>query len=196
MDYFGDGDLPVLHELAKHFTICDHWFSSVPGPTWTNRFFVHSATSKGLVTIPQGPFQTKYYAYYDQDTIFDRLNEKGKRWHVYFGDVPQSLVLTHQRRPSNALHYHLMHKFFDDAANGTLPDYSFIEPNYFRGEQNDDHPPHATGRAQRLLAKVYNAIRANEPLWESTLLVVLYDEHGGFYDHVVPPDAAPRRASG
>ena len=78
MDHFGMGDLPVLHELAKHFTICDYWYSSVPGPTWTNRFFVHSGTAKGLVTMPASISDTKYYLHYDQDTIFDRLNQAGK----------------------------------------------------------------------------------------------------------------------
>lgn len=191
MDYFGIGDLPVLHELAKHFTICDHWYSSVPGPTWTNRFFVHSGTSKGMVTMPERLRDTKYYLHYDQDTIYDRLSEKGVSWRVYFGDVPQSLVLVNQRRPRNASHYRLMHRFFTDAQGPerAFPAYSFIEPNYFKGEQNDDHPPHSTMRAQRLLANVYNALRKNEDLWNSTLLVVLYDEHGGFYDHVEPPTA-------
>ena len=82
-----------------------------------------------------------------------------------------------------------MHKFFDDVRNGDLPDYIFIEPNYFKGEQNDDHPPHATMRAQRLLASVYNALHWNRHIWDSTLLVVLYDEHGGFFDHISPPPA-------
>jgi phospholipase C len=193
MNYFGMGDLPVLHELAKHFAVCDKWYSSVPGPTWTNRFFVHSGTSKGLVTMPESITQTEFYLHYDQETIYDRLNEKKKWWRVYFGDVPQSLVLSHQRRPRNALHYRFMHRFFDDAQapERAFPEYSFIEPNYFKGEQNDDHPPHSTMRAQRLLANVYNALRNNEDLWNSTLLVVLYDEHGGFFDHVEPPDAEP-----
>jgi phospholipase C len=191
MDYFGVGDLAALHELARHFTICDRWYSSVPGPTWTNRFFVHSGTSKGVVTMPKSLLDTKYYLHYDQDTIFDRLNLAKKTWRVYFGDVPQSLVLVHQRRPENAIHYRLIHKFYDDVDDGTLPEYSFIEPCYHKGEQNDDHPPHSTIRAQRLLASVYNALRKNEAQWTSTLLVVLYDEHGGFYDHASPPNATP-----
>ena len=193
MDYFGMGDLPALHELAANFTICDHWYSSVPGPTWTNRFFVHSGTSKGLVTMPENITDTKYYWHYDQQTIYDQLRKAGIKWRIYFGDVPQSLVLNCQKNPLNAVHYRLMHSFFDDAQGDekAFPAYSFIEPNYFKGEQNDDHPPHSTVRAQRLLGQVYNVLRANEELWDSTLLVVLYDEHGGFYDHVPPPAAIP-----
>jgi phospholipase C len=193
MDYFGLDDLPALHALARNFTICDHWFSSVPGPTWTNRFFVHSGTSKGIVDMPESIEDTGLYLGYDQDTIFDRLNEKGISWRVYFGDAPQSLVLKHQRLPINALHYRPMPTFFDDVRGPEefFPSYSFIEPNFYLGEQNDDHPPHATMRAQRLLANVYNALRSNTALWNSSLLVVLYDENGGFYDHVSPPAAVP-----
>jgi phospholipase C len=199
MDYFRMGSLPALHELAKNFTICDHWFSSVPGPTWANRFFVHSVTTLGRVTMPEGWHQSpSLYLGYDQDTIYDRLNERHIPWRIYHGDVPQSLLLTHQREPRNAIHYHWLEEFFKDAAGpeADFPSYVFIEPNYFHfpGEQaqNDDHPPHSTKPAQALLASVYNAIRQNEALWNSTLFVVLYDEHGGFYDHVSPqPAVAP-----
>lgn len=192
MGYYPHGFLPALHALADNFMICDHWFSSVPGPTWTNRFFVHSGTSNGFVSMPEGVGDLGHFLRYDQDTIFDRLTERGVKWKVYFGDVPQSLVLRDQRRPRNAKNYRLMSRFFEDARHPRrFPAYAFIEPNYFKGEQNDDHPPHSSMRAQRLLARVYNALRENEELWKSTLLVVLYDEHGGFYDHVVPPAAVP-----
>jgi phospholipase C len=189
MNYFALDALPALHTLAREFAICDHWFSSVPGPTWTNRFFVHSGTSLGLVEMPTSVADTHLYLHYRQDTIFDRLNERGIKWRVYFGDVPQSLVLSHQRRPKNALRYRLMRHFYANTLEREedFPQYCFIEPNYMKGEQNDDHPAHSTMRAQRLVAKIYNAIRKNQRLWESTLLVVLYDEHGGFYDHVSPP---------
>jgi hypothetical protein len=82
-----------------------------------------------------------------------------------------------------------MPQFFTDAkgAEASFPSYSFIEPTYFGSGQNDEHPPSDILRGDVLLAQVYNAIRNNEALWEKTLLVVLYDEHGGFYDHVTPP---------
>lgn len=193
MDYFGMDDLPALHALAKHFTICDHWYSSVPGPTWTNRFFAYSGTSKGIVDMPTSVGQTELYLHYDQVTIFDRLNEAKIPWRVYFGDVPNSLVLRHQQRPENVLHYRWMHTFVEDAQKSAndFPAFCLIEPNYQRGEQNDDHPPHSTMRAQRLIAHVYNTLVKNEDLWNSTLLVILYDENGGFYDHVPPPEAVP-----
>lgn len=197
MDYFELGTLPALHELAQHFTICDHWYSSVPGPTWVNRFFVHSGTSLGRVEMPNGSPDPRLYLGYDQNTIYDRLNERHIRWRIYHGDVPQSLLLSHQRRPENAIRYRWLNDFFGDAAGAEekFPSYVFIEPNYFHfpleAPQNDDHPPHSTTAAQALLARVYQAIRKNEALWNSTLLVVLYDENGGFYDHVPPPAATP-----
>ena len=133
------------------------------------------------------------YLGYDQDTIYDRLNERGIPWRIYHGDIPQSLVLTHQRTVQNARRYEFMDVFFSDARGQEeqFPAFCFIEPCYYWPGQNDDHPPHTTLRAQALLGKVYNALRQNDRLWNSTLLVVLYDEHGGFYDHVPPPAAVP-----
>jgi len=198
MDYFPFGSLSALQALAQSFTVCDHWYSSVPGPTWTNRFFVHTATSLGRVVMPGGGDQSPHlYAGYNQDTIYDRLNSAGKTWRIYYGDVPQSLVLEHMREFRNLKGYAGLDGFFDDVqgAEADFPEYVFIEPNYFHvpfeRPQNDDHPPHSSLEAQKLLASVYNALRSNAGLWNSTLFVVLYDENGGFYDHVEPPAAVP-----
>jgi phospholipase C len=186
MEYFDLEALPVLHTLALQFTVCDHWFSSVPGPTWPNRFFVHSGTSLGHVDMPAGIFHPALHLY-DQDTIYDRLEEKKVSWRIYYGDVPQSLLLTHQ-----LLHpwsYGQMERFAADAAGPEkdFPSYAFIEPCYFGAGENDQHPPTDVRHGEALIAGVYNAIRSNEELWSSALLVVTYDEHGGFYDHVPPP---------
>lgn len=191
MGYYDFGALPVLHALASQFTICDRWFSSVPGPTWTNRLFVHSGTSLGRVEMPNPPFDLNLHRY-NQDTIYDRLNDAHLPWRIYYGDAPQSLVLTHQWAPTNASKYRRMPRFFDDARGPAddFPAYAFIEPSYFI-DQNDQHPPSDIMLGEALLARVYNALRANEALWATTLLVVLHDEHGGFYDHVPPPAAVP-----
>jgi phospholipase C len=197
MGYFAPGALPALHELARHFTICDHWYSSVPGPTWANRFFVHSGTSLGRVRMAEdladSVHHPELYAGYDQTTIYDRLNEQGVPWRIYHHDFPQSLVLSRQRTVQNASQYEYIDLFFSDVTGPEedFPAYVFIEPSYYWPGQNDDHPPHSPLRAQALLGRVYNALRQNEPLWNTTLLVVLYDEHGGFYDHLPPPAAVP-----
>ena len=85
-------------------------------------------------------------------------------------------------------HYRSMNQFAVDAASpaSDFPQYVFIEPSYFGANQNDQHPPTDVMKGEELIANVYNELRANEGLWASTLLVILYDEHGGFYDHVPP----------
>jgi phospholipase C len=160
----------------------------MPGPTWQNRFFVHSGTTKGHLKMPSGIFDPNFHLY-DQDTIYDRLNDKKISWKIYHQGEAQTMVLVHQLEPANLLRYHEMVHFFDDAAGdeADFPQYSFIEPCYSGSGQNDQHPPSDIMKGELLIAQVYNALRANEALWQKSLLVVLYDEHGGFYDHVVPP---------
>jgi len=186
MGYFPVDFLPVLHTLAQNFVVCDRWFSSLPGPTWPNRFFVHSGTSKGHVTMPSGVFDPNWHCY-DQPTLYERLEEKKITWKIYHDGEAQSLVLLHQLLFVE--HYHKMDAFFEDTAQDeeSFPQYVFIEPCYSGPGQNDQHPPTDIMKGELLLARVYNAIRSNEELWKRSLLVVLYDEHGGFYDHVQPP---------
>lgn len=182
--------LPALHALAENFLVCDRWYSSVPGPTWPNRFFLLSGTSNGRVHMPRG---FRHWHLYDQTTVFDRLNEAGVPWKVYHGDFPLSLLLTHQLRPKNLRHYERMDAFHR-AAQGPatdFPAFAFIEPDYLGKDRNDQHPPSDVRKGDALIGDVYRAIRSNEALWRSTLLLVLYDEHGGFYDHVYPTEATP-----
>jgi phospholipase C len=198
MSYYDVGELPAIHQLARNFTICDHWFSSVPGPTWCNRLFALSGTSLGRVAMPEGIMNLNVH-WYDQPTLFDRLNEQKISWKVYAGDFPLSLLFVHQWEPQNATRYRTMTEFYRDVAGfsdkepqeGGLPLFSFIEPSYCQPGANDAHPPHDIWAADALVANVYNAIRANEDLWNQTLLVIAFDEHGGLYDHVTPPAAVP-----
>lgn len=196
MGYYPLDSLPALHALGREFTICDHWHSSLPGPTWPNRFFALSGTSNGQIDMPEdGTHSADLGGYFHQTqhTLFDRLNEQGIDWKVYFHDIPQTTVLTHQRESQNAARYFYVHQFFEDARGleADFPQFSLVEPNYMGWGRNDDHPPHDVMRAEKLIADVYNAMRANEALWHSTLLIIFYDEHGGFYDHVIPPPAIP-----
>jgi phospholipase C len=194
MGYYLTGRLPALHELGRNFTVCDHWFSSLPGPTWPNRFFALSGTSSGRVLMPEGILHLRPQEVFVQDqfTLFDRLNEAGKSWRIYYYDFPSSLLLNRQRRPENLAGYNRIQDFFTDVRDEkTFPSFVFVEPKYFGADQNDDHPPHNIFKAEKLIADVYNAIRSSPALWNSTLLVVVYDEHGGFYDHVEPPPAFP-----
>ncbi len=198
MGYYEAGFLPALHALAQEFTLCDRWHAALPGPTWPNRFFALAGTSCGKVDMPDdGEHRADIKGYFEQDqtTIFDRLNEKSVPWKCYFSGIPQSIVMLHQRRPENFARYFDMAQFYADAnaanAEQDFPAFSLIEPDFLGVGENDDHPPHDVMKAQTLVADVYNALRANKPLWDSTLFVLFYDEHGGFYDHVSPPPALP-----
>ena len=194
MGYYPLGLLPALHTLAREFTICDHWYSSLPGPTWPNRFFALTGTCNGQALMPEGWKDPQLRAYFDQtqDTVFDRLNERRRSWRVYYYDFPSSVLLVNQRKPENLIHYRHIDDFFKDCSSEPeFPEFAFIEPKYFGADQNDDHPPHNIFKGDKLIADVYNAIRSSPQLWERALLVIAFDEHGGFYDHVAPGAAEP-----
>lgn len=199
MSCYAPDELLSLHTLARSFVVCDAWHCSVPGPTWPNRLFAMSGTSLGRLDMPAGLFQPNLHRY-RQPSVFRRLAEANRRYRIYFGDFPLALLLEDQRRPRAGTHYARLGDFAKHAKKPEpeFPEFVFIEPDYLWPGANDDHPPHDVQRGQSLMADVYDAIRANPALWESTLLVVTYDEHGGFYDHVVPaagdtiaPDASP-----
>jgi phospholipase C len=155
--------------------------------------FALSGTSNGRVLMPDGVKQLEMLFTQTQETLFDRLNTRQIPWHVYYYDFPCSLLLKRQHASENRRRYLKIDRFFE-AARGPASDFpvfAFLEPKYFGLDQNDDHPPHNAMKAQKLIADVYNAIRSNPELWATTLLAIVYDEHGGFYDHVEPPPATP-----
>jgi phospholipase C len=182
MKCFDPRTIPVLTSLAMEFAVCDKWFSSVPAKTWPNRFFAHAATSKGYLDNSQ-------FNNYDMPTIFEKLTANGLTWRDYYDDFSQTWALQRLQTEELRVNFRSMSQFRADARNGTLPNYSFIEPKYFVSA-NDQHPPHSIAKGEELIAMVYNVIRSS-PLWESTLLVITHDEHGGTYDHVQPLRATP-----
>ncbi len=184
MQCFDPGKIPALTTLAREFVLCDHWHASVPGPTWPNRFFVHAATSDGVCSDDARHS-------YQMKTIYDSLSENGFSWNVYYGDIPQSILLKHEEDKLG--HFKMFHTFFEDLENDTLAAYSFIEPrfiDFLKWKATDQHPPHDVRLGEYLIAELYDTLRLS-PYWEKSLLVVLYDEHGGFYDHVPPPGEVP-----
>jgi phospholipase C len=201
--------MPVLSALARGFATFDHWFCEVPSQTFANRSFIHAASSSGYVDnlTPISAFPLHNTA----ETIFGRLEQQNLSWRVYC-DPPSHLSLTgiiHAPRlaPHFATRFYTTDHFLQDAADGSLPVYSFIEPNLLYGH-NDMHPafdalfpdapldpPSSLIGGEALLAKIYNAIRSAPADGESnpwnTLLLVTFDEHGGTYDHVPPPLVPP-----
>jgi phospholipase C len=180
--------VPVIRRLANEFAVCDNWFASVPGPTWPNRDFIHAGTSMGHVDSP-GHGQMAW-GYPHQRTIYHNLKDAGRTWKVYYHDFPQVFWFRDlvQYKDTNFAKFD---QFDAEAQTGDFPNYSFIEPRYFNAigmGANDGHPPHDVREAEALTASVYNSLRQS-PHWKSTLFVLVYDEHGGFYDHVAPPAA-------
>jgi phospholipase C len=184
--------LPALAALVDDFRVCDAWFASLPGPTWPNRFFAHCASSGGLFESP-GDFSTIWSevgSVFNMPTIFENLSAASRSWNVYYHDIPQALALARLHHYRGQLKHFA--SFLRDCDAGTLPSYSFIEPGFFDAKllnvaANDMHPMHDVRRGDALIASVYNALRANDKLWEKSMLLVLWDEHGGFHDHVPPP---------
>jgi phospholipase C len=205
MTGYAPAQMPVVSALARGFATFDHWFCEVPSQTFTNRSFLHAASASGFVLnlSPTGSFPT----HNDAETIFERLDRAGLSWKVYC-DPPSHLSLTgiiHAPRLWRhfATRFVTTDVFLQDAADGTLPTYSFIEPNLLYGH-NDMHPafdalfpdtpidpPSALLGGEELLARIYTAVRDSASPRGSnaynTLLLITFDEHGGTYDHVPPP---------
>ncbi|KAL9261597.1 Non-specific phospholipase C6-like protein [Drosera capensis] len=186
MKGFKPENVPVYASLVKEFAVFDRWFSSIPGPTQPNRLFVYSATSHGATS-----HVTKQLAFgYPQRTIFDSLYDDGKDFGIYFQTVPSTLFYRNLRKLKYVYkfhHYDLMFK--KHAREGKLPALTVIEPRYFDlvvVPANDDHPSHDVANGQKLVKEVYETLRAS-PQWNETLLIITYDEHGGFFDHVQTP---------
>jgi phospholipase C/subtilisin family serine protease len=184
MKSFEIGELPAIHALAQEFAICDRWFSEVPGPTMPNRCYIHAATSTGFA-------HNNFKHRFGVPTIYNRLQDKGKTWSVYFTD--DNDVAQYDQVNSQEENFHDFSQFDRDARAGALPNYTFIMPQFNSGKdgspQNSMHAPSDMRPGDSLVADVYEALRANEDSWNSTLFILTFDEHGGFFDHVIPPEA-------
>jgi phospholipase C len=194
MKYLRRANLPITWALADAYTSCDRWFCSVMGGTLPNRAYWHTGTSFG---IDNNTEVLEKFSSVPVPTIYNRLEDKGVDWAYYYGTLavvsllgapgPYQLDLGPNdgtgriRRFGDATIG--AGQFFKDAAAGNLPSVVYIDPAFF---YNDDHPPVHPILGQELIAAVYTAL-ARSPQWNNCLLVVTYDEHGGYYDHVAPP---------
>lgn len=192
MYYFRPSKLPVITTLAKEFAIINAWFSSIPGPTLCNRAFAHYGTSFGHVGMELIYSNQKY------KSIYERMIDAGRTAKLYYFDETSSTLEVVNLLQNQAQFFGTFDQFLADCDAGTLPDYSFVEPNYSdhmgpTGQllANDQHPDHDVRAGEAFIAQVYNAIRNNAALWSSTALLIVYDEHGGIYDHVLPPACTP-----
>jgi phospholipase C len=186
--------LPILATLARSYAASDAWFASVPSQTWPNRAFVHAGTSNGHVDNGEPPDPLDW----NVRTIYSVLDEVGASWAVYH-DTVLIPSLTRTMFPElwpagRDANFRVFNDFLADCASNRLPLYSFIEPSFVI-DPNDDHPPHDLNAGEAFLRLVWEAVSAS-PGFAKTLLVITFDEHGGCYDHVLPPfGAAPPDAA-
>jgi len=182
MGMFTPEMLPILSGLARGYAVCDRWFSSAPTETLPNRAFACAGTS-------QGHTDDRTARSFTCQSIFGLLDNHGLSWSIFGYDaVPLTRLNFPDTTGAAASHFGLFKDFQDAAAKGTLPAYSFLEPK-FRTGGNDQHPVNDVALGEQLIHDVYYAVH-DGPAWNTTLLVITYDEHGGCYDHVPPPTGA------
>jgi phospholipase C len=184
MEPFSPEQVPVISTLAKNYAVCDRWYCSVPSETWPNRAFVHAGTSNGNVINGNPPNPVDW----NVDTIFNVLESTGNSWKVYCDTklVPSLTFSMFPKLWPYALNrFAHFEDFQEDCKKGTLPRYSFLEPS-FVVNPNDEHPPHDVVAGEKFLLDIWAAVNTS-PKWNQTLWLITYDEHGGTYDHVMPP---------
>jgi phospholipase C len=190
---YSPDQLPVLNALAQEFAVCDNWHASLPGPTWPNRMFVHAASSAGLdhspTTAEIALWETASGFSFPNGDIFDRISAKGLQRRLYAGDnFPMMAAL-------KGIHLDDIRPYerFADDLQGSFPyNYVFIEPSYallndYKGSTSE-HPLDDVRLGEGLIKSTYEAIR-NSAVWKSSVLIITWDEHGGFFDHSKPPGA-------
>jgi phospholipase C len=174
MQYLTRDLVPVTWSLADNFATCDRYFCSVMGPTWPNRMYWHSGSSNGIMSndFPSGGFTWP--------SIHHRLDEKAVPWKYYYFDIPVLAIVDTIDKTGRVAY---IEDFLRDAMSGNLAPVSYVDPGF---SYNDDHPPHHPIYGQQFIASIYRAL-ASGPLAKHFLLVVTYDENGGYFDHVAPP---------
>jgi phospholipase C len=182
MESFAPGRLPSIEALANAFCVCDNWFSEVPGPTQPNRLYMQAASSFGYV-------MNDWSQVFSARTIYNNLQDAGYTWAVYYSDLNEVTEFSQvNTQKTNFKDY--TKSFAADVSSGALPNYAYIVPRFYNttdDQADSQHPPHDARYGDNLIADVYGALRSNSALWQQTALIVIYDEHGGFYDHVIPP---------
>ncbi|TMK21858.1 MAG: alkaline phosphatase family protein [Actinobacteria bacterium] len=194
MGYYTEKDLPVTHALAKAFPVCDRWFCSTMCQTFPNRLFFLAGTAEGSISTDineraaSSPPKT--------GTIFSRMNQTGVSWRNYLIDLGDSMLWGPKYFAMQQGHVFPISQFFVDAATGTLPSFSIISPDAF---QTSEENPQNVSLGETLVWSIATAVMRS-PAWRSTALLITYDEHGGYYDHVPPvpvpnPDGIHPRAA-
>ena len=187
--YYTASELPITYFLAREYAVCDRWFCSVPTSTMPNRLYSMCGDSAGHIKTPIKDPTVPL------TSIFDLM---GDDWAVYSGGLSMSMTLGGVEKKRKYLkHQRALEEFQMDCQSDVLPALSWIEPRYdWMPHPNDDHPPTAVEAGQQLIKYVYEALHFHSKDWFRSVLIITYDEHGGFYDHVspekIPEDARTR----
>lgn len=174
--YYGQNDLSFLGAAGPAYTVCDNYFAGILSATYPNRFYMHAAQTDRLSNTSVTSVLP---------TIWSRLEEKGFSGRYYFNDAP-FLALWGSRYAGISKPFA---QFLADAAAGKLPNVAYIDPRFEdegSGTSGDDHPHADIRNGEAFLNQIYDALRTS-PNWSKTVLIINYDEWGGFYDHVAPP---------
>ena len=207
MGYYDKRAVPVFDFFARNFAICDHWFSPLPAGTQTNRLMAMSGESQIHQNVSDPlDFPNQRLLYDWVDDVLGQNHWCSFQWDgVPFFSMMASWwprIMAGLNDPSNLGEFRRYDRFGEQWQSGdAIPDVVFIEPKYTDDPtfsfkpRNDDHCPTGVTEGQKFLADIYNVIVSNNDLWKSTMLIVTYDEHGGFFDHVTPL-SVPAQAGG
>jgi phospholipase C len=187
MGYYTGSTLGFYYSLHRHFTLCVNYFCSVLGPTYPNRFYLASGTSGGITT--NGVFG---FGVLDYPCILDLLEDAGVSWKVYnlgaFDDVPagdsDNVFVFFKRFAHDRRTRATTRDYLHDARHGTLPNVAFMIPSFVL--QIDEHPPADVRVGMRIQQQMIEALM-DSPAWHRSAYILTYDEHGGYFDHVAPP---------
>jgi len=187
ISYYEEKDLGFIPAAAKAFTTFDHFHCSLMAATLPNREYMHAAQSYGLIDNDLPP-QTQYQTGFPDTTIFAALQAKGVSNRYFYNDVPVSALWG---APGLARSGHV-EEYYARCATGTLPSVSFVDPNFAGsvgegpGLSADEHPHGDVRAGQAFMADVVHAFMES-PQFKTGALFIIYDEWGGFFDHVAPP---------
>ncbi|TVY28523.1 Non-specific phospholipase C6 [Lachnellula hyalina] len=193
INYYTPDQIPFFNTIAENFVLFDRWFASVPGPTNPNRAYLTSGTSAG-----HGKNDAAFDVYgLPQRSVFQQLSENNITWMNYqnsttgpgLGFNPDAAFYS-WTETSGAKDTNIapLDKFYADAKAGTLPQFTYINPECC--SYQSFHPPSPITLGEQFIKGIYEAVR-NSPQWEETLFILTFDEHGGFGDHVPPPVNVP-----
>jgi len=179
---FTSSTASIINGFATDFAVFDQWFCSLPGPTDPNRAFFMSGTSNGVITNFNGTL-------WNQQSYMDFLRVHNISWRAYYQDDPWAMMyFADMHNPQNYQYVGQYEQFKKDVANGELAQFTLLQPRMTssRGPPNWQHPEALVSEGEKLYKEIYEILR-NSKFWKKLAFIITYDEHGGFYDHVAPP---------